>query len=351
MVMRINLALTSHRLGSPNSSVNDFYVGTTASGQERFEVISNTSKQLYANGNGFFIIGMHRSGTSVLAGALSTLGYSTGTGKLIGASDFNPKGYFEMESLVIQNQDWLTEQEVLWGPGIGDFNESFAYLNSNGTETLRSIEVPQPWMMKDPRLCLTLPAWDSYFEKPPPAVFTYRHPLTVALSLCQRSKTELFYGLRSWVYHNMHAIKNFPKDRCVVRTSHQALMQHPVQETLRISDEMTLRCGLAEAPSRSDAHAPSRIEQFVSKSLHHNQEVIEKGVDMDRLRVMFKHCSFPRTKNNHRGNRNMYNLAMSVYADIESGRAFEEGYVWPNLPYMNGEILAYKMKVWNGTLS
>ena len=36
------------------------------------------------------------------------------------------------------------------------------------------------WMQKDPRMCLTMPVWFPFFERPPAVVWTYRHPLEVA---------------------------------------------------------------------------------------------------------------------------------------------------------------------------
>jgi hypothetical protein len=113
-----------------------------------------------------------------------------------------------MISLIIQNQDWL----IAWVVGRGEFefDPSLAKLHATGRDTLRNVDVSEPWMLKDPRICLTLLAWGRYFAHPPPTVFTYRRPLSVALSICQRSQTELLYGLRfrSWLFHHMNAIQN-----------------------------------------------------------------------------------------------------------------------------------------------
>jgi hypothetical protein len=100
------------------------------------------------------------------------MGYSAGNRQLKGAKDFNPKGYFEMKSIIIQNQDWLLEQGVAWGLGHGEFDPSLSKLNATGRDTLRNLDVSEPWMLKAPRICLRLRAWDPYFEHAPPAVFT-----------------------------------------------------------------------------------------------------------------------------------------------------------------------------------
>ncbi len=52
--------------------------------------------------------------------------------------------------------------------------------------------------MKDPRLCLTLPLWRSVLSEEPVAVFVFRDPLEVALSLQQRDGFPLTLGLALW---------------------------------------------------------------------------------------------------------------------------------------------------------
>jgi len=60
------------------------------------------------------------------------------------------------------------------------FNEGrrgLAFLNNNKN---------YPWMLKDPRLCITVRTWLPLLEYTPAIVFQYRHPLEVALSLQKR---------------------------------------------------------------------------------------------------------------------------------------------------------------------
>jgi hypothetical protein len=299
---------------------------------------------------GFFLLGMHRSGTSVLAGLLNLKGYSTGTGKLIGATIFNPKGYFELESIVLQNQVWLLRQNVSWHKGTGHFQAHKAKLNNvTGRDALQSlVNSSDPWMIKDPRLCLTVPAWIPKFKTPPAVVFTYRHPLSVSLSLCQRSATELFFGLRSWLFHNMHAIKNM-RDLCVVQTSHHDIMENPSSEALRITQELTTRCGLPLPVSRPDLE--EKINNFVSASLHHNKKGLQEEADSETIREMFRDCSFKRIQKtkqmDEESKMEMYKIALQVYSDLENGSAFEESYNWPRkMPKMPNKIISNRMKIW-----
>ena len=62
--------------------------------------------------DGVIVLGMHRSGTSMLSGLLvKGLGYKTG-GPLIGQSFDNKKGFFERIDIVLQNDEFLKQQRT-----------------------------------------------------------------------------------------------------------------------------------------------------------------------------------------------------------------------------------------------
>ena len=56
-------------------------------------------------------------------------------------------------------------------------------LRSQAGELVTSTFARPPIVMKDPRLCLTLPLWRSVLTSEPIAVLVYRGPMEVALSL------------------------------------------------------------------------------------------------------------------------------------------------------------------------
>ena len=73
----------------------------------------------------------------------------------------------------------------------------------------------QPWVLKDPRLCITLKTWKKLLidrsDVFPTILFTYRNPLEVALSLKRRKINQvaaLSHGLRLWIWYNHMAIMN-----------------------------------------------------------------------------------------------------------------------------------------------
>ena len=78
-----------------------------------------------------------------------------------------------------------------------------------------------PWIMKDPRLCVTFKMWLEILHGAPPAViFTYRNPLEVARSLQgrERETVELLGdGLKLWIWYNRLAVDN-SKGLCRITT-------------------------------------------------------------------------------------------------------------------------------------
>ena len=65
--------------------------------------------------NSVFVLGMHRSGTSALAGALSCLGiqFLSSNDELFRAID-NPNGFFERPSVVKLSDDLLKTHDWSW---------------------------------------------------------------------------------------------------------------------------------------------------------------------------------------------------------------------------------------------
>ena len=59
------------------------------------------------------VLGMHRSGTSALAGVLSKTGYDLPK-NLLPASFDNPKGYFESKEIIALNDDLFAEMGAVW---------------------------------------------------------------------------------------------------------------------------------------------------------------------------------------------------------------------------------------------
>jgi hypothetical protein len=93
------------------------------------------------------VLGMHRTGTSTVAGVLHHLGVSMGN-RLMPPTDDNPKGYYEDEDFYELNQKFVDswKAENVFDP-TPDILEQYKIL-------LGGRSIHEIWGMKDPRLCV-----------------------------------------------------------------------------------------------------------------------------------------------------------------------------------------------------
>lgn len=147
------------------------------------------------------VIGMHRSGTSCLAGTLQQRGLFLGEVSESNAN--NPKGNRENARVIQLNDDVLENSDGAWHRP----PESLRWTRAHRRVRDQIIEDfdaggHQSWGFKDPRTLLTLPFWR---EALPDLAFagTFRHPLLVVASLQKRNNmpTEIALGL--WRAYNL----------------------------------------------------------------------------------------------------------------------------------------------------
>ena len=297
---------------------------------------------------GFIVLGMHRSGTSMLSGLLHTsCGYTVG-GPLIGSAFDNEKGFFERVDVVLQNDEFMRAQKVWWAANVINYDwekalkdkESGAIdFETHGKSGLAFLNNPTnaPWLQKDPRMCITLKTWLKLMNNEPAVVFTYRHPLEVAMSLKRREKDfSLERGLRLWIVYNMRAIQN-SRGLCVVHSSNEAVLADPVNEVQRISDELTSKCNVPEPPYRLKQED---VDKFIDPSLQHNKnrrteeeknkEIIATYNDGKCVVHAYESEEEEGTPARRRETE-LYSWAAKIYCDFQSGKAYEESYQWPEL--------------------
>jgi hypothetical protein len=152
------------------------------------------------------VVGMHRSGTSATAHALVELGLAVPpSGDLIGAGPFNQRGYWETSTVSRFDESILRQLGGTWSapprtpPGWPDADDAAVRaLRTRAVEMSETILAHPPVVMKDPRLCLTLPLWRRALARDPVAILVYRDPVEVALSLRERDGFPLTLGLALW---------------------------------------------------------------------------------------------------------------------------------------------------------
>jgi glycosyltransferase involved in cell wall biosynthesis len=136
-----------------------------------------------------WVLGMHRSGTSLAAGLLRLLGTDLGPqdGLLAPDSRDNPKGYWERQEVIDLNNELLVRLGgSSWAPpSLPSGWESAAALDDireRARNVLEGFDPSRVWVIKDPRLSLTLPFWLPLADESA-AVVCLRSPRNVAASL------------------------------------------------------------------------------------------------------------------------------------------------------------------------
>ncbi|HEY0662669.1 MAG TPA: sulfotransferase [Lysobacter sp.] len=177
------------------------------------------------------VLGMHRSGTSVLARLLNLMGVYFGPeGMSTGANQENPKGFWERRDVRALNDSVLHAVGCDWNrvlkldvaalpqPVVADFNK-------RASKLLLEMDAHRPWLLKEPRLCLLLPLWRKWLEVPV-CIHIYRNPVEVASSLHKRNGIPMEAGLALWeryVRSALDASEGLPS----VAVSHRQLMEEP----------------------------------------------------------------------------------------------------------------------------
>ncbi len=154
------------------------------------------------------ILGMHRSGTSSLAGSLQQNGLFLG--EVFEKNPHNPKGNRENKEIMELNNallihnggNWYTPPETIqWDETL--VNDRDRIINN----FISSKE--KMWGFKDPRTIITLPFWlDALTNIKMVGVF--RHPLLVTESLHARTpEMPINYGMQLWKRYNAQLLLYF----------------------------------------------------------------------------------------------------------------------------------------------
>lgn len=145
------------------------------------------------------VLGMHRSGTSLLAGMLHDYGLAAGP-DLVGANASNPGGHWEDVEGLKLNERILRESGGGWRRPPERVRAGIR-LQRPMRQFAHRLQGQLPGFWKDPRTTLTLPLWRPLL---PGALFVgvFRNPAVVADSLRRRDAMALNEGLRLWKEYN-----------------------------------------------------------------------------------------------------------------------------------------------------
>lgn len=220
------------------------------------------------------VLGMHRSGTSLLAEAVSRWGAYAGPAKdLIQAAKSNSRGFWEFEPLVSLNNMLLASVDSDWslpppegGEALLERRASEECLKIRASYLISRMEAAgKPWFWKDPRLCILLPFWRQFLDAS--VVITIRKPAEVALSLYKRNGLPTSAGLLLWQYYMRSILMNTESMPNKIFVEYEELAAGCEDEFRRLSGFLDASCGV-------DGASEERLKSMMSvaaSALNHNK--------------------------------------------------------------------------------
>jgi hypothetical protein len=217
------------------------------------------------------VLGMHRSGTSALAGVLALSGFSAPK-TLLPTSAVNERGFWESEPIKALNDELLGEFGIAWH-GIDALpfehwsNERLQSVDTRIRAVLeKEFDEGSRPIIKDPRLCRVLPLWQAAIRDLTTRsvnVITLRSPLEVAQSLAVRNEFDADLSYLLWARHYLDAEFH-------TRTLHRAVVSYDrlvddwrqTLATLSTALNIDLTC---------DGAAEQSINEYLSSGLRHHR--------------------------------------------------------------------------------
>ena len=175
-----------------------------------------------------FVLGMHRSGTSALAGALAACGFYLGRELLPPDPGFNDKGFFESEAVVAIHDEFFAAFGVDWRYCYRLPADCFKSKAADiAVAQIRFVletdyQTNQPWCIKDPRASVLFPLWRKVLDEEGTdyrVLITQRGPDAIAASLSRRNALSANHSHLMWLYYSLSAEYH-------TRSSHRAFIDY-----------------------------------------------------------------------------------------------------------------------------
>lgn len=210
-----------------------------------------------------FVMGMHRSGTSMVTGILQKCGLFLGNNLLMGARD-NPKGHFEDRKFLNINNSLLISNGGTW-------RNPPKWISARNLEPIMKrflASWPEDKLVgwKDPRICITFPAWNALIKpERVKIIFVLRNEIQIAKSLQARNGIPFERGKRLTKIYNNRAMENIRGAANVqyIMTWHYRYFENWQAEIESITEFLGLEIPQDTKP----------ITDFIDKKLWHYREM------------------------------------------------------------------------------
>jgi glycosyltransferase involved in cell wall biosynthesis len=217
------------------------------------------------------VLGMHRSGTSALAGALGLLGARLPVRQLPPQPD-NPKGYSESEQITAIHERLLAAAGTSWFSLQRIPDEWFrsAQAASFADELVAAVredygDAPL-FVVKDPRMCRLLPIWRSVLGRiDAQACFAIalRNPFEVARSLEKRDGFPLALSSLLWLQYVIEAERE-TRGQPRIFKSYDELLNDPVHT----AEDVVAQLGIEGLVKKENS--AREINSFIEVAMRHH---------------------------------------------------------------------------------
>ncbi len=235
-----------------------------------------------------FVLGMHRSGTSALTGALAKSGAAPGA-HLMPPTNDNPEGYWECAPVVRLNDELLKRMGSRWDSVLALSGD---WLSQPSVESLRREAADivaaefgdaRFAVLKDPRLCRLLPFWRDIVVTAgyaPSAMLMVRRPMEVAASLARRDQFAPEKSLALWFEHLVDAERN-SRDVPRATIAYDALLADAADTLARVCDDAAfpLKPSPAQRKAAGDLVRPDLKRQHHEAPKRAARESLASGLD------------------------------------------------------------------------
>jgi hypothetical protein len=229
---------------------------------------------------GVVILGMHRSGTSAVAGYLAKAGFFAGQeGDLLEAAEDNPKGFFERADVNALNDNFLAELDGAWDrppgrePILGRADEWRPQVQQM-LSNLSGEAAGRPLVLKDPRISLLLPAWLPVLDQGRFAIIVVdRSPMDVALSVRKRDGRPLYVALAIWQLYCTELLEGLAGRR-VLLVRYEDFVEGPARSGPQLLQHLAEALPELAQPLNPYPGAPaagSSATGFVSPEMRHHR--------------------------------------------------------------------------------
>jgi hypothetical protein len=231
------------------------------------------------------VLGMHRSGTSLLTRTLNLLGLHLGSNKALATqpASYNAKGHWEHEEFTWIGNSLLQRYGGSWHdpPSFPAAWERSATLDDLKDKARRLIlsefgSVDQ-WGWKDPRTCITLPFWQQLLPNMR-YVICLRNPVDVCHSLANRDGFSAQKSSFLWFTYVCSALSYTQGKRRLVLFYEDLLDDH-LPQLHRLAEFL----GQSEKARSRDVQ--NAVRNFVDKDLQHYRTRLNHSVLGLRMEV------------------------------------------------------------------